>query len=231
MKKTHLRLAASCALLALFLSASLNAGAIIFVPPPVTVMSGTTNFDLSALGFPGGNDAISYSVTTPLTGGIYTYSFTLSGSDIAAIYQLEIPLLNLNGISTTDITNAGMTASIVTGGQAPWFYFAGSNTNGLSAFNSPNITNVLLVSNFPASLPTSPSPSVTLDFTSPHAPVNGVYQLGFTDLGFLYVDPPTPGTGNVPEPAPWLLLVTGLCLLAGLKSGKSLGSKRQDMAA
>ncbi len=187
------------------------------IAPVNTVMSGNVSFSLPAP-FNTNQDSMSYSVTTPLTGGAYTYSFTLSGLDVSSIFQIEIPLLSTN-VNTADITNSGATASIVnlssTVGPGFWDYSGGTSANGKTAFNSPNITNLLLISGLPTST------SWTLNFTSPYAPVNGVYQLNFGDVGYIYVDPPTPGAG-VPEPAPWLLVATGLLLLAGMKLRKGV---------
>lgn len=198
------------ALLATLLTLSATSAHALLIVPITIVESGSVSFN-----GPSSSDSLTYTVTTPTAGGLYDYSFTVSGTDVSGISLIAIPLLNGSSASSPQ-------GSVVNPGNA-WTYTGGTIGNGKSAFNSPNISSVLLLNNF------TPSTSVTLDFTSPYAPVNGVYQLGYGDLGPLYIDPPTPGTGNVPEPAPVLLLASGLGLMAGMQKWRARKIRRNSL--
>lgn len=188
----------------LSLSAAAAHASAFVLTPPITVESGSVSFS-----GPSSLDTLTYSVTTPSAGGIYDYSFTVSGTDVSNLSQIAIPLLNGSSASSLQGSVVNFTPGTF------WNYNGGTTSNGKSAFNSANISSMLVLNNFTSST------SITLDFTSPYAPVNGVYQLGYVDQFPLYIDPPTPGAGSVPEPGPLLLLASGLAIMAGMQKSRT----------
>lgn len=180
------------------------------------IMQGTRSIPTAS----GTNDTLAYQVNQTPTLGIsspspYYYQFSINGG-VSGISQIEIPLFSPTAISSVNLGSTGGSYTILPNVLAQpsgvsynqqtayWGYSSGTSVNGKSAFNSSNVPYVLLFSGL-----SSTATSLTLGFYSSSAPVNGVY--GFlSDAGPSYIDPPTPGPNNVPEPSPLLLLVAGV---------------------